>query len=105
MLNALRIGGAALAALPFAVDEEDPAAIGFCVGMGLTDVVVAGLTQTTPSFDRHRERASEIEESEESDRSGHRIPQLTQGLPPQGESAHLARQLGPGVPAPPAGEH
>jgi len=46
------IGGAAVASLPFAVDEDDPNAIAFCVGMGITDVVVAGLTQTTPSFDK-----------------------------------------------------
>jgi len=50
------IGGAGVAALPFAVDEEDPAAIAFCVGMGLTDLVVAGLTETTPSFDKPQYR-------------------------------------------------
>jgi hypothetical protein len=50
------IGGAAVAALPFALeedDQDDPATVGFCLGMCATDIIVAALTQTTPSFDQH----------------------------------------------------
>lgn len=47
------IGGAALCAMPFALDEEDdPAAIACAVGMGLFDIAAAPLTDTRASFDR-----------------------------------------------------
>jgi hypothetical protein len=44
-------GGAMLAALPFAVGEEDPAAIGTCVAMGVFDIAAAPLTETEPRPD------------------------------------------------------
>jgi hypothetical protein len=46
------VGGATLAALPFLMDEdEDPAAVGCAVGMGLFDIAAAPITQTTPVAD------------------------------------------------------
>jgi hypothetical protein len=44
--------GASLAALPFVLDEDDPAATASCVALGLFEVMNAPMTQTTPS-DRH----------------------------------------------------
>jgi hypothetical protein len=47
------IGGAALCAIPFALDEEDdPAAIVCAMGMGLFDIAAAPMTETRASFDR-----------------------------------------------------
>ena len=48
------IGGAGMCALPFILDEDDPAAIACAVGMGLFDIAAAPLTEMTPSFDRAR---------------------------------------------------
>jgi hypothetical protein len=39
-------GGAALCALPFALEEEDPATIGACLAMGIFDVLAAPMTDT-----------------------------------------------------------
>jgi hypothetical protein len=72
------IGGAAVAALPFALeedDQEDPATVGFCLGMCATDMIVAALTQTTPSFDK------------------------TPRLPQQGRLPAAPRQSQPAMPA------
>ncbi len=44
-------GGAALAALPFLMDEDDPATVAACLGQGLFDIAAAPMTETTPSFD------------------------------------------------------
>ena len=40
------VGGATLAALPFLMDEENPAAIACAVGMGLFDIAAAPITST-----------------------------------------------------------
>jgi len=45
------LGGAAMAALPFLTDEDDPTATAFAVGMGIFDIAAAPLTQTTPVSD------------------------------------------------------
>ena len=39
-------GGAMIAALPFAVGDEDPSTIATCAAMGAFDIVVAPLTET-----------------------------------------------------------
>ncbi len=41
------VGGATLAALPFIMDEDNPAAVACAVGMGLFDIAAAPLTDTT----------------------------------------------------------
>lgn len=46
------LGGAALCALPWALDEENSAACAAAVGMGLFDIAAAPMTQTKASFDR-----------------------------------------------------
>lgn len=43
------VSGATLAALPFVLDEDDPAALATCVGIGLCEIMNAPMTQTTPS--------------------------------------------------------
>lgn len=68
------IGGLSVAALPFSVDEEDPGTVSFCVGMCVTDLVVAALTQTTPSFDRKPVRRQQIGRSKTSLASGTKRP-------------------------------
>jgi hypothetical protein len=40
------VGGAAMAALPFVMDEDDPTAVACAVGMGLFDIAAAPMTQT-----------------------------------------------------------
>ena len=40
------VGGATLAALPFLMDEENPAAVACAVGMGLFDIAAAPITST-----------------------------------------------------------
>ena len=40
------VGGAALCALPFLTDEDDPAAIACAIGMGVFDIVAAPMTET-----------------------------------------------------------
>jgi len=65
------IGGAAVAALPFALEEDDDAAIGFCLGMFMTDLIVGVLTDTTPSFDRRRKpQQRQFRQRDRSDISG-----------------------------------
>ena len=49
MLDA--IGGATLCALPFLMDEDDPATVALCAGQGVMDIAVAPLTQTRASFE------------------------------------------------------
>jgi hypothetical protein len=44
-------GGAMLAALPFAVGEDDPVATGTCLAMGVFDIAAAPLTETEPRPD------------------------------------------------------
>ena len=39
-------GGAALCALPFLTDEDDPAAVACAIGMGVFDIIAAPLTET-----------------------------------------------------------
>jgi hypothetical protein len=51
------VGAVSVAALPFAVDEEDPGTLSFCIGMAVTDLFVSALTDPTPSFDRKPTRA------------------------------------------------
>src|SRR5688500_1665351 len=40
------IAGAGMCAIPFMTDEDDPATIACCVGMGLLDIAAAPLTKT-----------------------------------------------------------
>src|SRR5215217_5777186 len=47
------VSGAAMAALPFLMDEDNDAATAAFVAMGIFDIAAAPLTQTTPSFDGH----------------------------------------------------
>jgi hypothetical protein len=51
-------GGAALAALPFVLDEDDETAIATCVALGLFDIAAAPMTQTTPTDRRLPARAA-----------------------------------------------
>jgi hypothetical protein len=53
------MGGAALAAAPFLLEEDDETTTAACVGLGLTDILVAPLTQTEASFDRSESPSSE----------------------------------------------
>ena len=45
------VGGATLAALPFLMDEDNPAAVACAVGMGLFDIAAAPITDTTDNVD------------------------------------------------------
>ena len=40
------VGGAALCALPFLTEEDDPAAVACAIGMGVFDIMAAPLTET-----------------------------------------------------------
>ena len=44
------VGGAGLCALPFMLDEDDPAATVCCISMGLFDIAAAPLTDTTDKY-------------------------------------------------------
>jgi hypothetical protein len=49
------IAGASMAALPFMLEEEEPEAITACVALGMMDVAVAPLTQTTSTVEPWQE--------------------------------------------------
>ncbi len=51
-------GGAMIAALPFAVGDEDPATIATCAAMGAFDIIVAPLTETEMPGDNALESSS-----------------------------------------------
>lgn len=57
------VGGAALAALPLILDEQDEGATAACVGMGLFDIAAAPMTETEAPFDLARKAFPRREEN------------------------------------------
>jgi hypothetical protein len=45
------VSGTAMAALPFVLEEEEPGAIACCVAMGLGDVAVSAMTETSSTVE------------------------------------------------------
>jgi hypothetical protein len=67
------VGGAAIASLPFLLEEDNEVATAALVALGAFDIAAAPLTETTPSFDarteptgRRGERYGELESALES---------------------------------------
>lgn len=60
-LNA--VGGAALCALPFLMDEDDPTTVALCAGQGMLDITLVPLTRTRAPFEPETEPESETDES------------------------------------------
>jgi hypothetical protein len=63
-------GGAAMCALPFLCDEDDPAAVACSVGMGLFDIAAAPMTQTSEAVPTQEPDTRVLEQAREAIRRG-----------------------------------
>jgi hypothetical protein len=64
------VGGAAMCALPFVTDEDDPAAIACSVGMGLFDIAAAPMTECGPDDGRQKPGTRVLDQAREAMRRG-----------------------------------